>query len=293
MDAADRKFIDVGGIRTCYYEKGGGAPLALFHGGNFGAADLADNAFDWDTIFDLLAARFRVFAIDKLGQGRTGIPRRDEDYTMAATVRHAAATLDALGLNEVHLVGHSRGGYLTCRLTLERPDLAKTCTIADSNTCAPGVSLNDVVFANPPGSPLAVDRFRWVAERYSFSTAHVTDGWLNDMVAIGSTAPYREAVRKMEDEGLKARLFLPGLLRDKIEMFGWIRDRGMKRPTQLMWGYNDPTATMEQARSLYDMIAARERRAQLHVFNQSGHFTFREHPAAFAGCLSAFIDGVA
>ena len=74
MNAADRKFVDVGGIRTCYYEKGGGPPVVLFHGGNFGSTDLADNALDWDTIFDGLAARYRVVAIDKIGQASTRRP---------------------------------------------------------------------------------------------------------------------------------------------------------------------------------------------------------------------------
>lgn len=291
MNPTDRKFIDVAGIRTCYYEKGTGEPLILFHGGNFGSPDLADSSLDWDTVFDALSARYRVVAIDKIGQGRTGIPRRDEDYAMAAVVRHACAAMDALGIKSAHLVGHSRGAYLTCRMTLERPDRAKSCTIVDSNTCAPGISLNDIVFANPPEPRLGKQSQRWVAERYSFSTAHITESWLDDMVEIAAGAEYREAVRKMEDEGLKVRLFLPGLLRDKIEMFGWIRDRGMKRPTQLIWGYNDPTATMDQARALFDLIAQRERRAQLHVFNQSGHFTYREHPSAFIACLDGFIRG--
>ena len=44
-------------------------------------------------------------------------------------------------------------------------------------------------------------------------------------------------------------------------------------------------------RALYELIAARERRAQLNVFNQSGHFTYREHPNAFNACLHAFIQG--
>jgi len=291
MDLSQGKFIDVDGIRTRYFEAGTGPNVVLFHGGNFGSPDLADSSLDWDTVFDGLAARYRVVAVDKIGQGRTAIPQRDADYTMAAVVRHACATMDALGIKAAHLVGHSRGAYLTCRMTLERPDLARTCTIVDSNTCAPGVSLNDIVFANPPEPRLGKDSQRWVAERYSFSTAHITEAWLDDMVEIAAGADYRAAVRRMEDAGLKVRMFLPGLARDKIEMFGWIRDRGMKRPTQLIWGYNDPTATMDQARALYDLIAARERRAQLHVFNQSGHFTFREHPAAFSACLDAFIRG--
>ena len=44
-------------------------------------------------------------------------------------------------------------------------------------------------------------------------------------------------------------------------------------------------------RALYDLIAARERQAQLNVFNHSGHFTYREHPTAFNASLHAFIEG--
>lgn len=286
-------FFDVEGIRTCYYEKGSGPAMVLFHGGNFGAPDAADCALDWNLNFDGLAERYHVFAIDKIGQGYTGAPRRDEDYTMASVVRHASATMDALGLRNAHLVGHSRGGYLVCRLTLERPDLASTCTIIDSNSCAPGVGLNEIVLGNPPGAPLSRECQRWVLEHYSYSAAHVTDDWLDALVEIGGLPHIQDAVQKMSGDGLRFTRFLPGLARDRVEMFSWIRDSGMKRPTLLVWGYNDPTAPIEMGRALYDLIAARERRAQFHVFNQSGHFTYREHPAAFNACLHAFIDGVA
>ena len=73
--------------------------------------------------------------------------------------------------------------------------------------------------------------------------------------------------------------------------YRWIRDRGMQCPTQLIWGYNDPTAPVELGRALFDLIALRERRAQLDVFNQSGHFTYREHPQAFNAALHGFIEG--
>jgi pimeloyl-ACP methyl ester carboxylesterase len=290
MNPSERRFVDVDGIRTCYYEKGDGPPLVLFHGGNSGSPDLADCALDWGTNFDSLARRFRVFAIDKIGQGWTDNPRRDEDYAMAAVVRHACATLDALGIKAAHLAGHSRGAYLTCRMTLERPDLAKSCIIIDSNTCSPGISINEIVFAGRPEPALSRESQRWVVERYSYSPSHIDDAWLDEMVAIGASEKFQESVRRMETDGLRTRVFLPGLARDKMEMFAWLRDRGIKRPTLLIWGYNDPTATTEQGRALFDLIAARERRAQMHVFNQSGHFTYREHPAAFDACLSAFID---
>ena len=69
MQKEDGQFIDVDGIRTHYYVKGNGPALVLFHGGAFGHPTAADSAFDWSTNFDALAERYRVFAIDKLGQG--------------------------------------------------------------------------------------------------------------------------------------------------------------------------------------------------------------------------------
>ncbi len=291
MPMSQREFVDVGGISTCYYEAGDGPPMVLFHGGNFGSPAAADCALDWSTNFDGLAGRYRVFAVDKIGQGYSDNPKSDDDYTMQAVVDHACATLDALGLKNVHLVGHSRGGYLVCRMTLQRPDLVRTCTIVDSNSCAPGVGLNQVVLANPPGERLSRECQRWILERYSYSTQHVTNTWVDALVEIAETPKSRTTVEKMVDQGLLSRLFMPGMQRDKEQMFGWIRDRGMKRPTQLIWGYNDPTATLEQGRALFDLIAARERQCQFNVFNQSGHFTYREHPAGFNATLHAFIEG--
>ena len=293
MPMNERKFIDVDGITTCYYEQGEGPILVLFHGGNFGSNDAADCALDWALNFDGLSKKYHVFAIDKIGQGYTANPKNDGDYTMAEVVRHACATLDALQIQNAHLAGHSRGGYLTCRMTMDRPDLVKTCTIIDSNSCAPGIGLNEIVLANPPEPRLTVESQRWVLEHYSYGIGHVTNEWVDALVKVGQQNSYRDACHKMASsgDGLRHTLFLPQLAKDKINMFAWIRDQGMDRPTQLIWGYNDPTATIEQGRALYELISARERQAQFNIFNESGHFTFREHPSAFNACLNAFIEG--
>ena len=112
----ERKFLDVDGIRTCYYEKGDGPIMVLLHGGNFGSNDAADCSLDWGLNFDGLSQNYHVIAIDKLGQGYTQNPLQDKDYTMAQVVRHACAALDKMEIKGAHLVGHSRGGYITCLL---------------------------------------------------------------------------------------------------------------------------------------------------------------------------------
>ena len=216
------KFIDVDGVRTHYYEKGKGRPLVLVHGGNFGSAQSSGNSWTWSRNFDALARRYHVIAVDKLGQGFTANPKRDADYTMHAVVQHLGAFIRRKKLANVNLVGHSRGGYVTCRLTLEQPELVRSCTIVDSNSCAPGVGMNEVVLANPPQPSLGRECQRWVLERYSYGPDHITEDWLDVLVRIGKTKKHLAAVRKMEAGGLKTRQFLPGLARDRTDTYGRI-----------------------------------------------------------------------
>lgn len=286
------KFISVDGVKTHYYEKGRGRTVVLVHGGHLGAAEASGNSWTWSRNFDALAKQFRVVAVDKLGQGYTGNPKRDSDYTMAAIVEHLGAFLRKMKLENVHLVGHSRGGYVTGRLTLEHPDLVASCTCVDSNTLAPGVGMNEVVLANPPHPPLSRECQRWTLERYSYGHEHIDDDWLDVLMDIGRQPKYAKAVAKMGKEALYTRQFLPGLAKDRADTFARIRDQGMARPTMIMWGYNDPTALLEQGQRLYDLIAATERRAYFHILNRAGHFSMREQADHFNAVLSGFIKSV-
>ncbi|MGH7926715.1 MAG: alpha/beta fold hydrolase [Candidatus Binatia bacterium] len=284
------KFVDVAGIRTRYFEKGSGPVVVLFHGGHFGSHDAADCAEDWSLNFDGLAQWFHVFAVDKIGQGFTDNPRRNEEYTMAAVVQHAYGFLRTLGLRNVHAVGHSRGAYLVARLILEHPELFSACILVDTNTLAPGISKNETVMANPPLPRLGRESQRWVLQKYSYGYEHITEGWLNVMMRIAALPKYREAVKKMEEVGLRTTRFLPHLARQKDETLGIIRDRGFGRPTLLAWAYNDPTATIDQGHALFDLIARNTPDSRMVIFNRAGHFSYREHPAEFNEMLRSFIQ---
>ena len=288
MPMTDEKYVDVDGARTRYFEAGDGEPMVLVHGADYGSTS-ANCAADWDLNFDGLAKWCRVFAIDKLGQGHTDNPKRDRDYTMAAQVGHVVQFIKTLGLENVHLVGHSRGGYLVGRLTLEHPELVKTCTIVDSNTLGPGTGRNDIVHANTPEPLYTRDSLRWVLERYSYSSSCVTEAWLDALADVASQPRFKETVEKMYGQGLRKSVFLPQLQRDKDETHGWLVDRGLQRPTLLIWGYNDPTATLDQGYKLYEFLALKERRTTMQIFNQAGHFTYREQPEAFNAALRGFI----
>jgi pimeloyl-ACP methyl ester carboxylesterase len=286
----DEKFVDVDGIRTRYFDKGSGPVVVLFHGGHFGSHDAADCAEDWSLNFDGLAQWFRVVAVDKIGQGFTDNPRSDEDYTMAAVVQHAYGFLRALGLRNVHPVGHSRGAYLVARLTLEHPELFRTCILVDTNTLAPGISKNETVMANPPQPRLGRESQRWVLQKYSYGYEHITEEWLDVMMRIAALPKYREAVKKMEEVGLRTTRFLPHLARQKDETLGIIRDRGFGMPTLLAWAYNDPTASIDQGHALFSLIARGTPDSRMVIFNRAGHFSYREHPAEFNEMLRSFVQ---
>jgi len=286
----NEQFVDVDGISTRYFEKGEGEILVLFHGGHFGTSDACDSAVDWDLNFDGLARWFRVIAVDKLGQGYTDNPKSDDDYTMAAVVRHAYGFLKTMKLRNVHLIGHSRGGYLVARLTLEHPELVKSCIIVDSGTLSPGPSRTEMVMANAPEPRLSRESQRWVFEKYSCGPKHITEEWLEAATRIAMLPKYQEAVKKMERDGLKRTRFLPQLVLEKEETLGWIMQGRLKTPTLLIWGYNDPTASLKRGQALFELVADSTPMAEMHVINQAGHFCYREQPEAFNQVVRGFVQ---
>jgi 2-hydroxy-6-oxonona-2,4-dienedioate hydrolase len=284
------KIIDIGGVQTSYHVAGSGQPIVFIYGGNFGSADSAPSAHAWNLNFVPLAERFQVIAFDKIGQGFTGNPLGDEDYSMAAVVRHAAAFMTALKLPPAHVVGHSRGGFAATRLALEYPHLVRALTIVSSGTLSPRVSTNEVALSKCPHPPFTRESARWIYEGYCFSPSTVTEDWIDKVYEVLQLPKYRESVKKIVDQQLGSRVFLPELAKQKRETLQWLSEGRLQRPTQIIFGRNDPTVAIEGAFDLFDAIAAHLRKTELHIFNQAGHFSYREHPERFNALLGDFVD---
>jgi 2-hydroxy-6-oxonona-2,4-dienedioate hydrolase len=287
------RWVDVDGIRTRYFEAGTGRTIVLVHGGTKGDASGGANAEDFNLNFEELSKRFRVISVDRLGQGYTDNPKRDEDWTMGAAVSHLAGFLKAVGHAPYNLVGHSRGGYVVGRVTLDYPRLVESCVMIDSNTASPGPGRNEIVFALNPHKPGTLESSRWTYEKYSCTTQHVTDAWIAMKQKITVLPKNQEAIRKMKEEGFLHTRFLPELLEDKDEFFVRLEKDGMLRPILLFWGYNDPTAPLDLGLELYDLIAKKQPRTSLHIVNQAGHHSFRERAAEFNRVVTEFVEGVA
>ncbi|MBB1633443.1 alpha/beta fold hydrolase [Cupriavidus sp. UME77] len=282
-------WIDVDRIQTRYFAKGNGQPMLLITGGHFGNPTATSVVQTWDRNFDVLSTAFHVIAVEKLGQGHTENPLHD-DFTMQAVVGHLIAFLDKLGLKNVHLVGQSAGALPVVAIAKARPDLVSTCTLINSSTLSPGVGMTDVNLAGCPFPPYTRESQRWVMERSAFSSASVTQEYVEAGFEVLNLAKYKAGVRIMQG-GVKDSLFLPRLAQMKRELLQWLSAGGLTRPTQVIWGANDRTAAVSRGLELFRMIAAHERRSYLSVINEAGHHPFREHPEHFNDLLMRFAMG--
>lgn len=283
----EAKYVDVKGIRTRYLEAGTGEPLLLVHGGHFGTKSSAN---DWDLNIDGFAKYFHVLAIDKIGCGFTDNPESDNEYVIGTTVQHAYDFLNAMRIDSTHLVGHSRGGYAVCRLALEHSEVVKTLVIVASSTLMVYTSPNIYDEWNRQAALIKDIResYRYRVAANSFGSEHITDGYVDVMVEIATLPKTREAEAKMEAR-LKPR-FGEDLVARQKETHEWIRAGGIKAPTLIVWGYNDPSAKFDPVGlDTLRLILPSMPQSQMHILNQAGHYCFREQSDAFVAAVTSFI----
>ncbi len=102
-------------------EAGAGPPVVLLHG-LFGAGQ------NWGAIRAALAPRFRVLTPDLRNHGASG---RDADMSYAAMAADVAATMEATGMPEAAVLGHSMGGKVAMALALAHPGRVERLVVAD------------------------------------------------------------------------------------------------------------------------------------------------------------------
>ncbi|MDH3418640.1 MAG: alpha/beta hydrolase [Gammaproteobacteria bacterium] len=283
----EAKFIDVEGVRTRYYEVGQGEPMVLVHGSGFSGTASANT---WVPVLADLGERFHVFAPDKLASGLTGNPKDPEDYSLEGEMRHMADFIRTLGLEQIHLVGQSRGAGLTLLLAVEHPDLIETLVLIDSETASPPVGdYNERrMAARAPCRSLsgrAAVRCGW--EALSFDPSHVTEEFVEAGYFMEMQPKSRETeaiIQTLADYPLAVNAWKP-------EAHRMIREEHvLQMPVLLYWGRNDPTAWLPSGLALFEMISETNSRTRMIIANEAGHFHYREHPEEFARNVINFID---
>ncbi len=109
----------------------GVTPVLLLHGG-MGSVEA-----DFAELLPELARDHVVIGIDQQGHGRTG--GRDAPVSLASMREDTLAVLDALDVDEVHVVGFSMGGMLAIELGVRAPERLATLTALSASQNAQGM----------------------------------------------------------------------------------------------------------------------------------------------------------
>lgn len=302
VDGLSAKFITVDGVKTRYYDYGQGEPLVLVHGGGLGGSSTANN---WSRNLLPLSKRFHVIAVDRLGQGMTGVPADDARLNSQGVVDHLYAFIRALGLTKINLVGHSAGGGTVFNLALQHPELVDKLVLVSraGHMPSPGPGnqrLDDVLAKCPPGPGFDYSYCRLQALGYHSDTFPLdymkADDWMGHQPAAVDAQKRLAAIRARaaaaqaqtqaqntaarEETWAKARA---GALMMPILIYTGMQD-------MLTWMTPDAHNMIRSELGFVDILGTKNPRVKLTVVNDAGHFPYREHPEQFNNDLTNWID---
>lgn len=244
-----------------YRRAGRGETLVLVHGYLGGSAQ-------WAAQIDHLRDHFDVVAVDLAGYGQAR--DRAAPTQMAAHARAVLATLDGLGIERFHLLGHSMGGMVAQETVSQAPQRVDRLVLYATG---PQGSI--------PGrfETMARSRERLTEDGVERTARRICATWLRDREA----SPAFEALAAIACQASE-QAALAGL----SAMEGWDgRDRlvSVRQPTLVVWGERDRSYGWAQVEALWRGIP----QASLAVLPNCAHALHLESPAIFHAILSDFL----
>ena len=253
--------ITAGGIATNYHDRGTGSPVLLLHGSGPGVSAWAN----WRLVIPHLAENFRVIAPDIVGFGFTGRPEGIR-YEMQTWLGHALGFLDAMEIEQAHVVGNSFGGSLALALAVHAPERVSRLVLMGSVGLEFELTEGlDLTWGYTP----SLDNMRRLLDLFAYDRSLV-----NDELA---QLRYEASIR-------------PGVQESYAAMFPAPRQEGIRKicsteadvgnirhETLIIHGRDDRIIPVSCSEHLFRCI----KNSQLHIFGNCGHWTQIEHNPAF------------
>jgi 4,5:9,10-diseco-3-hydroxy-5,9,17-trioxoandrosta-1(10),2-diene-4-oate hydrolase len=259
----DEGFVLVGGAKIHYKRAGTGRPLLLLHG-------LVGSARNWRQNIGFLASDSRVYAVDLFNMGESErVPGLDAG--LEATADRVAECMDALGLDEADVAGHSHGGAVAMMLAARHAHRVRRL----------------ILFA--PANPfcdLGHQLIRFYQTRFGVWLARQIPFLPRMLKATALSRMYGDPSRVTDDalEGYTAGLHVPGTIDHVLQIIHcWSVDMGLLRsalsrvagkPTLLIWGDRDRAVGLSSGRQLQRILPL----SSLIVIPGVGHIPFQEEP---------------
>jgi len=112
----EKRTITVGGYPVHYKVVGRGEPAILVHG-------LSASTFWWNRNIPALASRYTLYLVDLPGFG--AMRRSRQRLVLSQAASWLLSWMQAVGISQAHLIGHSMGGCICIRLAARHPEVVR------------------------------------------------------------------------------------------------------------------------------------------------------------------------
>ena len=142
-------FVEVGGVRLHYVDRGSGEPIVLLHGNGSMIQDFTSSG-----LIEMASQNHRVIAFDRPGFGHSARPR-GTIWTPQAQADLIHRALKQIGITRAKVLGHSWGASVAVSLALKHPEIVAGLILA-SGYYYP-TPRADVLLLSGPAIPVAGD----------------------------------------------------------------------------------------------------------------------------------------
>lgn len=240
----------------------------------------------WDgQIETLTKAGYRVHLVQVNGFGGTAAGANAQGPVLPLLVEGLASYVEANGLTDVHVVGHSMGGFTALTLALDHPELVDEIMIVDS---LPFFSIL-MGRSNADAARSQAAQMRSVMVAQAAMDLPAPDCERPSMQAQGM-AKTPAAQCKVDQYSAQADLRVGGQLMYEI-MTTDLRPRlgELKVPVTMLYPVDPPTISAEMAENIYPVQYAGAPDVTFVPIEGSLHFIMLDQPDAMNAALADFI----
>jgi pimeloyl-ACP methyl ester carboxylesterase len=272
-----QRWVILDGQPVNVIELGSGPPLVFVHG-------LSGSWPNWLEQLPTFAAEHRVITLDLPGFGHSPMPA--EQISISGYARLLDRLFDRLGIDAAAVVGNSMGGFVGAELAIAFPQRVERLVLIS----AAGISTFDnsgAVRALPVlrrAERVLTAYTAWMASKSDTVARRprLRDATLNAVTRHPSRLPAALVAEQLRGSGK------PGFMQALEANLSYdFRDRlpEIACPTLIVWGEKDRLITVRDASVFAEEIPD----SRVVVYEDTGHMSMIERPAAFNALLEEFL----